>query len=107
MQQFLQNDNNNKGTQIQYHLIPLSVVKEIIKFDVELNKQLMSLKTDTINKIEDELDRFTKQKQKFNQLKDNIDTLSMLLTQDKIKQMENKKVEIENSEYNLKSIKIL
>ncbi len=31
----------------------------------------------------------------------------MLLTQDKIKQMENKKVEIENSEYNLKSIKIL
>jgi len=78
-----------------------------MKFDVELNKQLMSLKTDTINKIEDELDRFTKQKQKFNQLKDNIDTLSMLLTQDKIKQMENKKVEIENSEYNLKSIKIL
>ena len=31
----------------------------------------------------------------------------MLLTQDKIKQMENKKVEIENAEYNLKSIKIL
>jgi len=106
MQKFIQNDNNNKGIQIQYHLIPLSLVKEIMKFDIDLNKKLISLKMDTINKLEYELDRFTKQKQKFNQLKDNIDTLSMLLTKNKIEQMENKKNEIDNAEFNLKSIKI-
>ena len=103
MQKFIEKDNNGKGTQIQYYLFPLSKVKEIMSFEISTNKIISLIEISTINKLEEEFDNFEKQKQKFYQLEESIESLSLFLPEEKSNQLKSKKKEIEQTELNFKS----
>ena len=103
MQKFIEKDNNGKGTQIQYYLFPLSKVKEIMSFEISTNKIISLIEISTINKLEEEFDNFEKQKQKFYQLEESFESLSLFLPEEKSNQLKSKKKEIEQTELNFKS----
>lgn len=102
MPKFIERHNNGKGIQIQYYLFPIKKLKEIMKFSISCDYIINNLNTEIINKLEQVLDDFTKEKQNLNQFQENVNRLSTLIDPDVSKRLSNKKHEIEKVESNFK-----
>lgn len=102
--QYIQKCNDGKGIQIDYFLFPLKKIIEIMGFEIKCDKIINDLKVEIINKLEQELDIFTKQKQIFNQFKDDVDKyLRFFFKEETIKKIADKDNLIKENESKFKS----